>query len=145
MTTHTHHHPMEEPHSGVVLPLAGLTIIAGLIWTALAIAGFAGMLPPLPEQGLGTISYLNVMAPVGIVFGPLAVASGLGMWQRQHWGRNLFVGVGYFALIVSTCRMFSFLNPQSTATLIAKSVVTVIALLLLAGVVWIQNNSQEFH
>jgi len=143
MTTHTH--SMEAPHSGALPVIAGLTILAGLIWTALAIAGFAGMLPPIPEQGLGTIPLLGVIAPVGIVFGPLAVAAGLGMWQRQPWGRGLFMGVGYFALILTSCRTFSYLNPQSTAEFTTKVIVTVLAIVLLSSVIWVQNHGEEYH
>jgi hypothetical protein len=86
-----------------------------------------------------------VMAPLGIVFGPLTVAAGLGMWQRQPWGRGLFMVAGYLALIVSACRTFSFLNPQSTAELTAKIIVTALALVLVVGVVWVQNHGELFH
>jgi hypothetical protein len=136
---------MEEQPSGTVPIVAGLSILGGVIWTALAIAGFAGMLPPIPEQGLGSIPFLGVMAPIGIVFGPLSVAAGLGMWQRQSWGRGLFMGAGYLALIISACRTFSFLNPQSTAGIIAKIIITALFILLLVGVAWVQNHSEEFH
>jgi hypothetical protein len=135
----------DQKQSGTLPVVAGLVLLGGVIWTGLAIARFAGMLPPLPAQGQGTISLLAVMSPLGIVLGPLAAAAGLGMWQRQRWGRNLFMGVGYFALIVTACRTFSYLNPQSTATVPTKIVVTVLAALLLFSVSWTQTNNREFH
>ena len=136
---------MDDKRSGALPLVAGLALLGGLIWTALAILGFAGILPAVPEQGMGTIPLLAVMSPLGIVLGPLTVAAGLGMWQRQPWGRALFMGVGYFALITTSCRTFSYLNPQSTASFLTKVIVTALAGLLLVSVMWVQNNSQEFH
>ena len=135
---------MEDQQYGTLPVIAGLTVLGGLAWTGLAIAGFAGMLPPIPEQGLGTVPLLGVMSPLGIVLGPLGVASGLGMWQRQSWGRGLFMVVGYFSLIATGCRTFSYLNPQSTAVLSTKIIVAIIAVLLLIGLNWVQNHGEEF-
>lgn len=143
MTTQTMTQSQGRPTSLTLI--AAFSLVGGLAWLALAIAGFAGLLPPWPEQGLGTVSFLNITSPAGIVFGPLAIAASLGLFQQQGWGRSLFMIVGYFALIVSACRTFSFLNPQSTALIPAKLVITALAAILLWSVVWVQNNSEFFH
>lgn len=143
MTTQTMTQAQGRP--GSLTLIAVFSLLGGLVWLGVAVAGFAGMLPPWPEQGLGTVSFLNVTSPMGIVFGPLAIAASVGLFQQQGWGRSLFMLAGYFALIVSACRTFSYLNPQSTAAIPAKLIVTALAAILLWAVVWTQNHGEYFH
>jgi len=143
MTTQVMTQPKGRPTSLTLIAM--FSLLGGLAWLGVAIAGFAGILPPWPEQGLGTVSFLNVTSPIGIVFGPLAIAGSIGLFQQQGWGRTLFMIAGYFALIVSACRTFSFLNPQSTALIPAKLIITALAAILLWSVVWVQDHSEYFH